>query len=164
MTVVSSEKDIGALTMTFVAEFGASIDRVWQLWEDRRQLERWWGPPSYPATFETHDFRVGARSAYFMTGPNGEKTRGWWKITAIEKPTRLEFDDGFADEHGDPVEAMGSVHGVVTFDSVEGTTRMTALSSFESADQLEQMIQMGMEEGMRGAMGQIDAILAETDT
>ena len=99
MTVVSIEKDVEALTMRFVAEFDAGIDRVWQLWKDPRQLERWWGPPTYPATFEKHDFRVGGRSAYYMTGPDGEKPRGWWQITAIEEPTRFEFDDGFAIPH-----------------------------------------------------------------
>ena len=96
-----------------------------------------------------------------MTGPEGEKPRGWWQITAIEEPTRFEFDDGFADDDGNPVEALGIVHGVVALDASGGKTRMTSLSRFESAEQLEQMMEMGMEEGMREAIGQIDAILAE---
>ncbi|HEY5320505.1 MAG TPA: SRPBCC domain-containing protein [Galbitalea sp.] len=161
MTVVSTEKDAGALTMTFVVELDASIERVWQLWKDPRQLERWWGPPTWPATFEQHDFTIGGRSAYFMTGPDGEKARGWWEITAIEPPTRLEFDDGFSDEDGQPVTSMGAAHGVVSLDSQGGRTRMTTLMTFASVEQLEQMVQMGMEEGMRLAMGQMDAILSE---
>lgn len=48
MTVTSSHKDPDALTMTITAEFDAPVERVWQLWENPRQLERWWGPPSYP--------------------------------------------------------------------------------------------------------------------
>ena len=40
-------------------------------------------------------------------------------------------------------------------------TRMTAVTMFSSAEQLEQMLQMGVEEGMRLAVGQIDAILSE---
>jgi uncharacterized protein YndB with AHSA1/START domain len=161
MTVVSTEKNAEALTMTFVAELDASIERVWQLWKDPRQLERWWGPPTWPATFERHDFTVGGRSAYFMTGPDGEKSRGWWKFTAIEPPDRLEFDDGFSDEDGEPVASMGSVHGVVSLGSQGGKTRMTTVMTFASVEQLEQMVQMGMEEGMRLAMGQMDAILSE---
>ena len=136
-----------ALTMKFVAEFDASVDRVWQLWKDPRQLERWRGPLTYPATVEKYDFRVGGRSADYMTGREGEKPRGWWQITAIEEPIRFEFDDGFADDDGNPVEAMGIVHAVVTLDSAGGKTRLTLLSSLESAEQLEQMMQMGMEEG-----------------
>jgi uncharacterized protein YndB with AHSA1/START domain len=55
MTVTAVRKDSEKLTMTLEAEFDASVDRVWQLWADPRQLERWWGPPTYPATFTEHD-------------------------------------------------------------------------------------------------------------
>ena len=164
MTVISSNKDTEALTLTFVADFDASAERVWQLWEDPRQLERWWGPPTWPATFERHDFVPGGLSNYYMTGPDGEKGPGWWVTTLIQPPRRLEFEDGFADEDGDPVAEMGSVRAVVTLEDVDGRTRMTIVSTFDSREQLKQMSEMGMEEGMRGAMGQIDTLLADDDS
>jgi uncharacterized protein YndB with AHSA1/START domain len=160
MTVVSSQKDAEALTFTFIAEFDASVERVWQVWEDPRQLERWWGPPSWPATFEQHDFVVGGWSRYHMTGPDGGKVRGWWTITAIEAPRRLEFDDGFADENGEPLDTAAPVHAVVTIESDGAKTRMTTVSTFTNAEQLETMADMGMEEGMRQSLGQIDDVLA----
>lgn len=160
MTVVSSTMDAQALTLTFVAEFAANPGRVWQVWEDPRQLERWWGPPTWPATFERHDFTVGGQSRYYMTGPDGEKAHGWWTTTAIEEPHRLEFDDGFADDAGEPTDSIEPIHAVVTIDAIDGGTRMTTLSQFVSTEQLEQMLEMGMEEGMRLAMGQLDAELA----
>lgn len=161
MSVLSSHKDTEALTLTFVAEFDASVERVWQVWEDPRQLERWWGPPTWPATFDRHEFVPGGRSSYYMTGPEGQKSHGWWTITSIEAPHRLEFDDGFADENGEPTGDLGATHGVVTLEPIDGRTRMTSVSRFESLEQLEQMSAMGMEEGMRGAMEQIDALLSE---
>ncbi|MCS5733702.1 SRPBCC family protein [Herbiconiux daphne] len=159
MTVISSKKDPEALTLTFVAEFAAPPERVWQIWEDPRQLERWWGPPTWPATFDRHDFVEGGTSSYYMTGPEGDKAGGWWRTTAIAAPTRLEFDDGFADDTGEPNTELPVTHMVVTLDSVEGGTRMTTVASFASLDQLEQMVGMGMEEGMALAMGQIDELL-----
>lgn len=159
MTVIDSRTDTDALTLTFVTEFNAPIERVWQLWEDPRQLERWWGPPSWPATFSTHEFAEGGRSRYFMTGPNGETSHGWWQITAIEPQRRIEFDDGFADETGEPTGDLGPTHGVVTFEPTGWGTRMTMVSQFESLEQFEQMSEMGMEEGMREALEQIDAQL-----
>jgi uncharacterized protein YndB with AHSA1/START domain len=161
MTIVSTHKDPEALTLTFVAEFDASVERVWQIWEDPRQLERWWGPPTWPATFDRHDFVPGGRSSYFMTGPEGEKQGGWWVTTSIQPPNRLEFEDGFADENGQPVADMGVVRGVVTLEQFAGGTRMTSISTFESTEHLEMLMDMGMEEGMREAMGQIDSLLAE---
>jgi len=162
MTVLSSHKDPERLTLTFVAEFDAPPERVWQIWEDPRQLERWWGPPTYPATFARHEFVPGGSSSYYMTGPDGTQSWGWWRFGGLDKPRRLEFEDGFADDKGEPTGDLGAARAVVTFDEVGGRTRMTTVTTFESADQLEQMIQMGMEEGMREAMGQIDALLAES--
>jgi uncharacterized protein YndB with AHSA1/START domain len=161
MTVVSSHADVEALTLTFVAEFNAGVERVWQVWEDPRQLERWWGPPTWPATFEQHEFVAGGRCRYYMTGPDGEKSWGWWQITAIEAPHRLEFDDGFAGEDGEPLAAMAPTHAVVTLEATEAGTRMTTVTTFDTADQLEELVTMGVVEGTRLAMGQIDDVLAD---
>lgn len=161
MTVISSIKNVESLSFTLVAEFDASVERVWQIWEDPRQLERWWGPPTWPATFEKHEFTPGGEASYYMTGPEGERAGGWWRITDIQAPNRLEFDDGFADENGAPVEAMGTTHASVTLEDIGGRTRMTVNSVFESEEQMDKMLEMGMEEGMQEAAGQIDGILAE---
>jgi uncharacterized protein YndB with AHSA1/START domain len=161
MSVISSTKNLEALSFTLVAEFNAGVERVWQLWEDPRQLERWWGPPTYPATFERFDFEPGGKAGYYMTGPEGEKAGGWWRFTAIQAPNRLEFDDGFADDEGAPVEAIGTGHATVTLEEIGDRTRMTILSTFESEEQMNKMVEMGMEEGMKEAVGQIDAIVAE---
>ena len=160
MPVLSSHTDPDALTLTIIAEFDASIERVWQLWEDPRQLERWWGPPTWPATFEKHDFTVGGQSHYYMTGPDGEKARGWWFITAIVAPRRFEYDDGFSNDDGMPDSSRPTMHGVMTLDDIGGKTRMTTMTEFVSTEQLEQMLAMGLEEGMVDAIGQIDAVLA----
>ena len=61
MTVTNVHKDPDARTMTITAEFDAPVERVWQMWADPRQLERWWGPPTYPATFVDHDLSPGGR-------------------------------------------------------------------------------------------------------
>ena len=161
MTVIDTTKNVEALSFTLTAEFDAGVQRVWQLWEDPRQLERWWGPPGYPATFERFEFQSGGKADYYMTTPEGEKPRGWWRFTSIQAPNKLEFDDGFADEKGEPVAEMGAGHVTVTLEEAGGRTSMKVATVFDSEEQMEQMVQMGMEEGMREAVGQIDAILAQ---
>lgn len=160
MTAVKSIKDTDALTLTFVAEFDADVDRVWQVWEDPRQLERWWGPPTYPATFEQHDFVVGGTSRYHMTGPEGDKSHGWWTITAIDAPHRLEFDDGFADESGQPNPTMPVNHVTVRLEDTGSGTRMSTVTTFSSLAELEKLLEMGTEEGARLAMEQLYDVLA----
>jgi uncharacterized protein YndB with AHSA1/START domain len=161
MTVISTTPDLEACTFTLVAEFPAPPKRVWQLWADPRLLERWWGPPSWPATFREYDFTVGGEAKYHMTGPDGSRSNGWWRLTALDEPRSLEFQDAFADESGNPNTEIppGSVR--VEFAEIPTGTRMTIVSKNESAEQLEQLLQMGMAEGMAEAAGQIDAILAE---
>jgi len=159
MTVIDSTRNAEALTLTVVAEFAFPPSRVWQVWSDPRKLERWWGPPTWPATFVEHDFSVGGKAHYFMTGPDGEEAHGWWRFTAIDEPHALEFEDGFADDAGNPDATLGTTTARVTFEETGEGTRMVLTSRFASTEQMEQMAAMGMEEGIRGAMGQIDAIL-----
>jgi uncharacterized protein YndB with AHSA1/START domain len=162
MTVTAVHKDPKALTMTISAEFDASPERVWQLWADPRQLERWWGPPTYPATFTTHDLSPGSRVEYHMTGPEGDQPRGYWDVLEVDPPSRLVYRDGFALDDGTPNDAFPLNEGRVTIEPIgEGRTRMSIESRFPSTEAMEQVLAMGMEEGLKQAVGQIDAILAE---
>lgn len=160
MTVIRTTKDADALTMTFVADLDASVDRVWKLWQDPRQLEQWWGPPTWPATFDRHDFVVGGQSRYHMTGPDGERAPGWWRITAMDAPRRLELVDGFSLPDGEPDPTQRPITAVVTAHEVDGKTRMAVVTHFVDSEHLEQMLAMGMDEGLVEAMGQIDPLLA----
>jgi uncharacterized protein YndB with AHSA1/START domain len=161
MTVTDVHKDPTALTMTLTSEWPAPIARVWQLWADPRKLERWWGPPTYPATVVEHDMRPGGKVSYFMTSPEGDKYHGYWSIVAVEAPHHLGFEDGFANDDGTPNDTMPISHATVTLAELPGgATRMVIETRFPSREAMDQLIEMGMDEGMRAAMGQIDAILA----
>jgi uncharacterized protein YndB with AHSA1/START domain len=162
MTVTTVHKDIENLTMTLEAEFDASPARVWQLWADPRQLERWWGPPTYPATVTSHDLKPGGRVEYHMTGPSGDRPKGYWDVLETDPPHRLAFRDGFAKDDGTPNEELPTSTARVTIEQIDaGRTRLSIESSFPSAEAIEQVLALGMEEGITQAVGQIDAILAE---
>jgi uncharacterized protein YndB with AHSA1/START domain len=165
MTVTHVRKDPESLTMTITAELDATVERAWQLWADPRQLERWWGPPTYPATVVAHDLATGGRVAYFMTGPDGDRSHGWWQVLAVEPPNRLELKDGFADGGGTPNDAMPTTTMVVTLTERDsGGTLMAIVTQFPSLQAMEHLASMGMEEGMAAAMGQIAEILTEDVT
>jgi uncharacterized protein YndB with AHSA1/START domain len=161
MTVIDIEKDVDTRTLTITARFDAAPARVWQVWSDPRQLERWWGPPTYPATVVEHDLTPGGRVTYFMTGPEGDTHHGWWQLASVEAPHSLEFEDGFGDAAGTPDPAMPTTTVRVTLapDGDSGTT-MLVVSSFPSQEAMDQLVEMGMAEGMRQALSQIPDILA----
>jgi uncharacterized protein YndB with AHSA1/START domain len=159
MTVKNVHKDPATLTMVVTAEFSAPVDKVWQLWADPRKLERWWGPPTYPATVVDHDLAVGSSVTYFMTGPEGDKHHGWWRILAVDAPRSLELQDGFADDTGAPNPDMPSTTMRMTLSEQGDSTEMVITTTFPSAEAMQQMVEMGMEEGLQEAMGQMDALL-----
>ena len=161
MSITSLDTDLDNLTLTLVADFDAPVERVWELWADPRKLERWWGPPSHPATFEEHDLSVGARSRYYMTGPEGDRHGGWWQIEAVDPPTSLELSDGFLDSDGNPTNELHNTRMAMQLTEHDGGTRMTMRSTFASREQMQELTEMGMVEGLRQAVGQMDALVAD---
>ncbi|MFN8077576.1 MAG: SRPBCC domain-containing protein [Kineosporiaceae bacterium] len=159
MPVRDIATDPEALTFTITADFPAPPERVWQIWSDPRQLERWWGPPGYPATFVEHDFVPGGAATYYMTLPDGTRAYGWWDFVAIDAPSRLEIVDGFGHPDGTRNADLPSGRFVVTFTEADGVTTMTNTSWFARREDLDMVLQMGMAEGMREALSQVDALL-----
>jgi uncharacterized protein YndB with AHSA1/START domain len=158
--VISVVKDADARTMTVTARFDAPIARVWQVWSDPRQLERWWGPPMYPATVTEHDLARGGTVTYYMTGPEGERHGGWFRVRAVDPPHNLELDAGFADADGNAIpETLTAVIRVALSQPAGGGTHMTITTAWASDEAMEQMLATGMEAGMTAAVGQIDALL-----
>ncbi|MCU1328271.1 MAG: hypothetical protein JWN34_3641 [Bryobacterales bacterium] len=161
MPVVEIRKDPEALTMTVVAQFAAPVNRVWAAYADARQLERFWGPPTWPAKFVRHDFVVGGRSEYYMTGPDGGQSAGFFEFLSIDEPRSFKVRDGFLGPDGQQAESMPVMTMVFNFEPHDGGTRMVTTTTFPSLEALEQLLGMGMEEGLTAAMGQIDAVLAD---
>ena len=161
MPITSITKDPEALTMTIVADFPAKLQRLWDAYADPRQLEKFWGPPTYPATFTRHDMFPGGRSAYTMVGPDGDVSRGYWEFLDVKAPHSFEVRDGFCRPDGTPNTDMPSMRMTFEFEATNSGSRLTTTTFFNSVDELEQLLSMGMEEGTRAAMGQIDAVLED---
>src|SRR5919198_5136140 len=138
MSVVSVEKDFDSLSLVLIADFDAPIERVWQLWADPRQLERWWGPPTHPATVDKHDLAVGGEVTYAMTGPGGEQSRGWWRVTSVDPPRSLEFTDGLANHDGTPDTELPTTAVQVRLTEYASGTRMQLRFVVDSSEDMRQ--------------------------
>jgi uncharacterized protein YndB with AHSA1/START domain len=159
--VTAVRKDPRARTVTLEAELDASPERVWRLWADPRQLERWWGPPTSPATVDAHALRPGGRVAYHLTGPEGEEPRGLWEVDEVRPAQRLVFRDFFANADGTPNAELPLTTVRVTIEAIGGgRTRMSIESEVPTVEAMEQLAALGMW-GLRQTVGQIDALLAE---
>lgn len=161
MPITSISSDPAALTLTAIGDYPVPVERLWKAWADPRQLERFWGPPQWPATFTRHELTEGGRSEYHMTGPNGETSRGFWEVVEVEPNRRFEVVDGFADEQGRPNRELPGTRMVMTFEATPSGSRFVAVSTFPSLEAMEQLVAMGMVEGLRSALGQLDALLVD---
>lgn len=159
MPVTDVKTDPEALTMTLTAEFAAPAERVFRAFTDPRQLERFWGPPGYPATFTAFDLAVGGRAAYHMTSPQGEKYRGGWEFIEIDAPRSFVLLDYFVDADGARDEEMPAARNTFAFEDTESGSRMVNISYYASVDALEQIIAMGGVEGSKMAFDQLDRVL-----
>lgn len=159
MPIQSIKTDESTLTLTAIGEYPVPVERLWQAWSDPRQLERFWGPPTWPATFGDHSLKIGERTQYFMTGPNGEKSHGYWVIEEVEVGRRFAVKDGFAHPDGTPNRDLPESKMEITFEKTEGGSRFIVVSTFASLETMEQMLKMGMLEGLTEALGQLDAVL-----
>lgn len=161
MPVTSVTSDPEALTLTLVGEYPVAVERLWEAFSDPRQLERFWGPPEWPATFTRHDMVEGGRSNYTMTGPDGATSSGYWIYTAIEPGRRVEVIDGFAGADGEPNDEMPSMTMCMEFASTATGSRYTITTTFPDLASMEQLAEMGMVEGATSSMAQMDAVLAD---
>ncbi|WP_435299021.1 SRPBCC family protein [Timonella sp. A28] len=145
-------------TVVATVVFQAPAERVWEVFSDPRKLERWWGPPTWPATFSRYEFQPGGEVRYHMTGPDGSEAHGWWRINVVSFP-RLEFIDGFSDAEGMPDLSMPTNNTKVELIDEGDTTTVVFTSQYDSEDSLLQVLEMGMEEGFTLAVGQIPSLL-----
>ena len=161
MAITSIDTDREALTITLVADFEVSQQRLWDAYMDPRQLDQFWGPPSWPATFTQHDVRPGGRSTYRMTGPEGEQSGGYWEFVNVNPPHSFEVLDGFAHPDGTPNTDMPTMEMSLEFSEGDAGSRLTVTTRFGDVETLDQLLEMGMIEGTREAMGQIDDVVAD---
>ena len=160
MPVISVVKDAEARTLTLTARFDAPIGRVWQVWSDPRQLERWWGPPMYPAEVIEHDLVPGGTVTYVMTGSDGTRYGGHWFVRAVHPPHTLELESAFADADGHPLpDTPTAMMDVALSVLADGGTQMVITTTWSSDDAMERSLATGMEAGMAAGVGQIDEVL-----
>jgi uncharacterized protein YndB with AHSA1/START domain len=161
MPITSVESDAKAMTLTVIADYPVPVERLWDAYADPRQIEKFWGPEQWPAQFTRHDMTVGGESHYAMTGPDGTKSRGWFHFLKVEPFKLIEVEDGFSHDDGRRNEEMPTMRMVFNFEKTKEGSRFRSVTYFPSVETMEQLVKMGMMEGMRSAMGQIDAVLAD---
>jgi uncharacterized protein YndB with AHSA1/START domain len=154
-------KDLTAKQITVVREFSAPPEQVWRAWTESELLDKWWAPRPWKAVTKSMDFREGGRWLYYMEGPDG--TRHWclfdYHTIAVHK--YFTGQDSFCDENGVPNDAAPSMKWHTAFSAAGDGTKVNVTIKFDSAEDLEKIVEMGFQEGFAAAHGNLDELLAE---
>lgn len=162
MPITNTATDPKELTVTVVGDYPVTVERLWDAYADPRQLERFWGPVEWPATFTRHDMAPGGQSHYYMTGPDGTRAGGWFRFRQVETGKLIEVDDGFFKDDGTPNDEMPTIRMTFRFEKTKQGARVTTVTRFPNVEAMGLLVdKMQMLEGMKSAMSQIDAVVAD---
>jgi uncharacterized protein YndB with AHSA1/START domain len=165
---VKVTKDLENKTLIIEREFDAPKDKVWKAYADKETFEKWWGPEGWETTAKEFNFVPGGRLHYAMKCIDEAQTDWFGKtewavmvIEAVDDTDSFTYRDYFADEDGNLKNDMPALTITNTFVEENGVTKLISRSVADSADQIEQLVQMGMIEGFTSQLHKLDAMLAE---
>ncbi len=153
--------DRRASTLTIRREFAAGQQRVWDCHTRSELLDRWFAPKPLTTRTKVMSFRAGGRWHYAMVMPDGQEFWGLLEYQTIDPIDGYTALDGFCDAEGVLNPALPQAEWTVGFTEAEGRTTVRTKVRYASAEDLDKVVQMGMEAGMTSTLERLDELLVE---
>lgn len=152
-----------------IVEFTANgpKDKVWGAYADKESFEKWWGPEGWVTTTKEFNFTPGGRVHYGMKCV--DENQGEWfnqtswgvmEITDVAPAESFTYTDYFSDENGTLNNEMPALKVTNEFIEEDGKTRIVSTSYADSAEQIEELIKMGMIEGFTSQLNKLEKLFA----
>jgi uncharacterized protein YndB with AHSA1/START domain len=161
-------KDFETNTLTIERAFNAPRERVWQAYADPAQFTQWWGPEGWETTVKELDLAPGGRNHYCMKCVDenqgewfNQESWGMMVFEDVNEPASFTYKDYFSDAEGTLNKEMPTMTITMDFVEEDGKTKVISRGVVESKEQLEQLVNMGMIEGITSTMDKLEAFLAK---
>jgi uncharacterized protein YndB with AHSA1/START domain len=154
------QKDVNNNRIQVRRKFNAPLPDVWKAWTDSSLLDQWWAPKPWRAETKSMDFREGGRWLYCMVGPDGARHWSFSEYKTIVPQKRFVATDAFCDEDGNLNPAFASMLWTVEFVPAGDATEVQVEMKFARKEDMQQILEMGFEEGFTAAHGNLDELLA----
>mgnify|MGYP003605050967 CR=1 FL=1 len=151
--------DQNEATIFVMKVYKTTVSKVWNNFTKSEFLDLWWAPKPWKCKTKDFDFQPNGKWFYTMLGPEGEKHFAIAEFQEITEGRTFSWKDYFADENGNPNTNLPSASWLVGFTGVEEGTKLTINIHFEDTEQMNQLIEMGFEEGFKIALNQLEDVL-----
>lgn len=145
--------------------FAAPRQRVWAAFTECQHLTHWWGPQGWQLTHCDMDFREGGRWHYCMSGADADgKPMESWGLAdykTISAPHGFVYRDAFSNAEGSKLPGMPEAEINMEFVEVDGGTKVLSRGVYASAEELQKIIAMGVEQGITETWDRLETYLAK---
>jgi uncharacterized protein YndB with AHSA1/START domain len=122
--------------------YNASAKRLFEAHTDPKQVAEWWGPNDYKIVVDTFDVKVGGAWRIVHTDQSGKEHAFRGTFKEIDEPNRIVRTFEY-----EPMAGHVLIETVSFEEQPDGRTKQTATAHYENLEDLNGMVQMGMEEG-----------------
>ena len=133
--------------------FDAPRQMVWDAYTDPETLGQWLGPHGHSMTCES-DLRPGGAYRWLDRSDHGEYVF-FGEFLEVREPELLSATFSWEDSGIPP-----SIDRMEFIEVGDGRTKLVSISTFESKEYRDGMLQSGMERGVNDGYDKLDAILA----
>jgi uncharacterized protein YndB with AHSA1/START domain len=136
--------------------FNAPIDLVWRAWTEAEILDQWWAPKPWSARTKSMDFSEGGHWLYAMVSPENEEHWGRVDYITISLKKSYTAFDGFCDSDGNLNADLPRLKWENSFQDQDQQTVVNIRLTFDTLEDLEQIIEMGFKEGFTSGLENLD--------
>lgn len=167
MSEVKVTKDLENKKLIIEFTANGSKDAVWNAYADKELFEKWWGPEGWDTKTKEFSLTPGGKIHYGMKCVDenqgdwfGQTSWGVMDIVEVNPTDSFTYMDYFSDEEGILNKEMPALKVTNEFIEEDGKTKIISTSFADSAEQIEELINMGMIEGFTSQLNKLDALFA----
>lgn len=156
-TIFKSEENKLTVTRTF----DANITLVWSAWTEPELLDQWWAPKPWKSETSYMNFAENGYRIYAMVSPEGERHMARTDYKKIKPQLTFSGEDSFCESDGTINTSMPIAKFKVEFAANTNSTIVILNSEYQSKEHLEQVLAMGMKEGLNMAFENLDEYIKQ---
>lgn len=167
MAEVKISKDLENKKLTIEFSANGPKEKVWRVYANKELFEKWWGPEGWETATKEFNLAPGGKIHYGMKCVDenqgewfGQTSWGVMDVLEVNPEDNFTYMDYFSDEEGSLNKEMPVLKVTNEFFEENGKTKIVSTSYADTAEQIEQLVNMGMAEGFTSQLNKLDKLFA----